>query len=426
MDRKWTQREIDSLPAAIQSVEGKTLNARCKKLDGWHGRSAEALYQKAEELNLGNIVDYDAYLSGMANVNVLRAEVSRLENENQDYRIYWKRFEDACAVAAAKLPPVKIKRPKFEERKAAKGYVVVLECSDWQPAEYKTGDISGIGNYTPAIMEKRVDALIEKVLLMREYHKKLWPAQKICIDLLGDFVEGWDIYPGQAAYVKQNALDQTLFVADLLTRMLATFAEYYPQVWVNAVIGNHGRISKGHHKLDNFDYIAYRLLLERFHPYFADKPARPGVDLRISTGMRMLYQLPEIPWAVHGIWHGDDLKTNLSVPYYAMDRTTARMVQLFETPIHFPRTAHHHREAEAALPNYGRWFINGSLVGPTPYSVDKLATATAPSQIMLIMHKDVGVVSHETLYVEKRIELKPDERGVLTPTVPIPDYGKRR
>lgn len=414
----WPDEEIAALRDAVQRVPGDNLRTRCNALDGWNRRTSNAIYTAALRAPWHKDIDYTQYEGPgeTPTVEALRGEVGQLRKENEKLREWHHEFNDAAERAAVKLPPLKIKRPRPSTPKSG-DYVYNLILGDWQAGQaFKSGDAAGLSEYNSEIMARRVDVLIEKFFILYEKHKTIWPAKRIIVDLLGDFVEGINIYPGQAFYLDQKGVDQVFSVLDHLTRVVGSLAEAFPNVTCYAVVGNHGRLSKDAHALDNLDYFLYRILKERFKPYHGKVPYE-GVKVLVSAGKRMLYEPPEIPWMVHALNHGDSLKSQLGVPYYAADREVGRIVQNFNKPINCFKWGHHHNRASRELPNYGRWMINGSLVGGSPYSVDKMGTATAPSQTLLILHSDVGVVSEETLYVDKRVELKPDANGVYTGVV---------
>ena len=397
---------------------GPAKGARCNNLDGWNRRSAESLYIVARKQDWREDIDFTQHEGPgeTPTVEALRGEAEQLRKENEKLKEWHRVFNETAEKAAVKLPPIRIARPRPATPKSG-DYVYNLVLGDWQGGEaFTAGDAAGLSEYNSEIMARRVDMLLEKFFILYEKHKEIWPAKRIIVDLLGDFVEGINIYPGQAFYLDQKGVDQVFTVLDHLTRVVGSLAEVFPNVTCYAVVGNHGRLAKDAHALDNLDYFLYRILRERFKPYFGKAPYR-GVKVLVSAGRRMLYEPPEIPWMVHALNHGDNLRSQLGVPYYAANREVGRIVQNFNRPVSCFKWGHHHVRASQELPNYGRWMINGSLVGGSPYSVDKMGTATAPSQTLLVLHSDVGVVSEETLYVDKRVELKPDEDGVYTGTV---------
>ena len=87
---------------------------------------------------------------------------------------------------------------------------------------------------------------------------------EVVVCLLGDLVEGIDIYPGQNVALELGAFAQTRRCADALWLLLVDLVkELRCPVRVVAVPGNHGRQSKTAARADNWDNVVTYVLSTR-------------------------------------------------------------------------------------------------------------------------------------------------------------------
>jgi hypothetical protein len=128
----------------------------------------------------------------------------------------------------------------------------------------------------------------------------------------------------------------------------------------------------------------------------------------------MAYTLPLAPRFNHVILHGDDIPNNLGIPYYGINRESAKMATLANIPVHYIHMGHFH--AASTLDNmYGEKIINGCLTGPSPFSTGPLKTGSVPRQWFLGFHPEHGAVWHYPVYLAQMPEPSADEHGVYTP-----------
>ena len=109
---------------------------------------------------------------------------------------------------------------------------------------------------------------------MREYATKASNAiqgrqkQDICITrihiwLLGDIVEGEDIFPGQAHEIHESLMEQITDAVTMLTEFVQEIHRIFTaKIHITGVVGNHGRLGrKGQYsQASNADKIVYRML----------------------------------------------------------------------------------------------------------------------------------------------------------------------
>ena len=88
------------------------------------------------------------------------------------------------------------------------------------------------------------------------------PIDSLHVHLIGDIVEGWDIFRGQTQNIDRDIGEQLLGCVDLLVKFLDRMRSLFKHIHVVGVPGNHGRIGKrgeNPHYV-NYDYIVYRFM----------------------------------------------------------------------------------------------------------------------------------------------------------------------
>lgn len=94
---------------------------------------------------------------------------------------------------------------------------------------------------------------------------KAYETEGLVVILGGDIIEGELIYPAQGYQTTGDAFTQSQVATRLLWSELLTLRKYFPWVEVYCVPGNHGRSSKLHSQMSNWDNVIYhnlRLLAE--------------------------------------------------------------------------------------------------------------------------------------------------------------------
>ena len=135
---------------------------------------------------------------------------------------------------------VKVERNYSEE-------TIVLMISDIQAGTYISKESSGgLNEYNWDILEKQFVQLYKGLEEIVTRHKQVAPIASLHVHLIGDIVEGYDIFKGQTRQIDREITEQAIGVKDLLCEFLIKTLYLFDKVHVVAVPGNHGRIgSKG-------------------------------------------------------------------------------------------------------------------------------------------------------------------------------------
>jgi hypothetical protein len=183
----------------------------------------------------------------------------------------------------------------------------------------------------------------------------------------------------------------------LLAQLLRDLAAKFPEVTVVGTSGNHGRLPDARRVQQkdptrSWDYLIYLF-------------ARSAL-----AGCRNVsFILPDSYSAVYEVegWrflqaHGHDIKSWQSIPFYGISRSVTGINALRASigePIHYCLFSHFHNPGSIAAPG-GEYFVNGSLIGGTEFSVNGLGRCDKPSQWMLGVHRERGVTHRWPLLAE--------------------------
>lgn len=267
------------------------------------------------------------------------------------------------------------------------------------PEEYAVALLSDIqtGKITPdynsGVARTRVMRYAEKIVKLAEIQRRDHPVDHCYVSMLGDLVEGVDIFPGQ-----QWLIDSTLYeqIFNSTPTILADFVRYllahFETVTVYAVDGNHGRIGrKGTFgPEDNADKMVARVLqlLLRDEPRFK-------LIQRDPAGERNWYQVMELGNYKALQIHGDQIRGHSGFPWYGLGKKVqgwgsgALGADSDFLDVHM---GHWHQRASIPL-NHRTVWVNGSTESTNTYAAENLAAQSEPSQWLLFVDPAKGRVT---------------------------------
>lgn len=314
----------------------------------------------------------------------LAQELYSVKHKRADYlAAVWQAVTDA--VGQQTIKPVKA--PRLAAPKGAgEPEVAVALLSDLQ-----TGKITP--DYNTDVCRDRVMRYAEKVVSITRVQRADHPVSECVVPLLGDLVEGVDIFPGQ-----QWLIDSTLYrqvfdttpviVADFLRFLLA----HFDTVRVEAVQGNHGRIGrKGvFGPEDNADRMVYRVvkLMMRDEPRLTFNMADPD-------GERAWYKIMRIGEYSAMLIHGDQIRGSMGYPWYGLGKKIHSWGSGglgADSDFKDVMLGHWHQTARIPL-NHRTVWQNGSTESTNTFASEMLAAQSDPSQWLLFVRPDKGTVT---------------------------------
>ena len=329
---------------------------------------------------------------GTGDVAALRASNNRLLRQltaiKADKDEYVEAVYRAVSDAAAAIDIPKPRPPQADPR-ASSEEVAVAVLSDWQ-----------LGKRTPSydsqVCAERIDTFADKVISLTNIQRKDHPVRDLRVHVLGDLVEGEQIFPGQAHLIDSSLFAQTTedgptILINFLTKMLS----HFDNVHVVAVIGNHGRIGRkgDFNPQTNGDRMVYRntqRILE----------GRPGFE-------RLTWDIPSIPnerawYAISRIGnysalliHGDQFRGTAGIPWYGLMKKAGGWA-LGAIPESFDDVdfGHFHQPTRVTLNNVTAR-CSGSPESHNDFAAEQLAAVGQPSQSLRFVHPERGIVTAE-------------------------------
>lgn len=212
----------------------------------------------------------------------------------------------------------------------------VIETADKQPewpsslcvciSDVHVGKITK--DFNTAVAIKRLKALGEKVRDLAVFHG----VDQLDVFLVGDIVEGEDIYPTQGTHIDLSAIEQAYTAAEVLKDIFLRLRNSLGiQINVFTVPGNHGRAGRAVNEATNWDNACYKMLalglnnvpkitmytnMEEFYTVqVLDKRItlnHKGIKNTSSAAqldkVTTWFHLNESSILVHGHWHSPNIK----------------------------------------------------------------------------------------------------------------------
>lgn len=312
---------------------------------------------------------------------ILRRQARQLDKLKTDRSEYAAVVYQAAHDGISSMSIPRVTRPKKDTRR--KDPESVLVClGDWQLGK-QTPD------YNSEVCAERIERLADKVEMLTEIQRKDHPVDDIVIALLGDLVEGEDIFPGQQHRIDASLYRQIFDGAQILAGFVRRMASIFPNVRVVGVIGNHGRIGRKGvmHPESNADAMMYevaRLITEG-----------EGVDWSetFESGERAWYAVENIRGNKFLMFHGDQIRGGFAgFPLYGLAKkvwgwqTLSQQLGLME-PFTHAIYGHWHTPNRAYLNGVTTW-CNGSTESYNTYAIESLGAAGEPCQYVMFVHAD--------------------------------------
>lgn len=343
--------------------------------------------------------------------NLLLKRTLKQDEKIEKLKFQQKTIIETLETAVLKLPSIKAPR-KIKPTLKFKEETVSLDLSDFQLGSVVTTEgTGGLCKYNKKEFLKRADKLTQSIYEIIEIQRRGGiPINKLNIHLLGDVVQGEEIFKGQAFYLDAPLVEQVFQLGhEVVTRILIPLAQLFPEIDIFCIPGNHGRQSLKSHRTTNWDYIAYiffKLLMANIK----------NVRFFISATSFMLYEM--YPSQIHGLIHGNQARGWMGIPYYGVDRLHKNLTSLAGVYISYFHYGHHHQPALIDL-HIGKKIGNGSFEGGSEYSVNDLITANTPQQFMCGINQK-GITWEYWLRLADYPRLKPDEAGIYTTIMETP------
>lgn len=292
--------------------------------------------------------------------------------------------------------PPRYREPK--KRGAAVDESLLLILSDWHAYErVESEQVYGLNEYNADVMGRRVWRVVSSVRSIADKMRAGgWRFPRLTVAANGDFISG-TIHEVEKHSDAPDVMRAAIGCGLLLAESLRDLAASFEAVEVFGVSGNHGRLPdrrKVHQKepARNWDYLIYTIAEIALRDVKA-------VKFYLPNSYSAVYELEGWRFAQN---HGHDIRQWNQIPFYGINRQVTGLNALLTArgqPIHYFLYSHFHNPGSIASPG-GEYFVNGSLIGGTEFSVNSMGRADRPCQWLLGVHRDHGVTHRWPVYAE--------------------------
>lgn len=341
-------------------------------------------------LSISTSLDDDSF----SPIEFLRSENKRLARLAEKYKNV--NYEASSAVYQAaydafsgfSLP--KIKSPSFKKfSKAPETAVAVF--ADWQ-----LGKVTP--EYNSEVLAKRIDQYTEKLLEITEIQRAHHPVKDLHVWLLGDIVEGEEIFPGQSHLIDSGLYRQVgVNGPEILTNFLTVALENFEHVHVTGVIGNHGSVGGRNRRQYDPETNMDRLLYKIVSLVFA-KEDRISFNIPDGRGERNWYAIDTIGNYSTLLIHGDQLPHPSSVSGYYKRVFGWKDGAI---PEHFEDVfmGHYHQQFKITIGST-MLRVSGSPESYNTYAQEYFNSMSRPCQHLMFVHPDNGITSEYSIWLD--------------------------
>jgi len=304
--------------------------------------------------------------------------------------------ESAVHEAVSSIIIPKVAKPPARKQEKGSPEVAVPWISDLQ-----------LGKKTPTynsdIAEERMERYAEKVVKIVNMHRTARPINKAHVWMLGDIVEGEDIFPGQQWLIDSSLYEQAMNRGPrILSKFVRTMLANFDEVKVTAVIGNHGRVGrKGQfHPETNTDRMCYRVTQTILADELDDGRLEWQQEDPSDSGDRGWYEIDTIGNYTALLVHGDQFRGSMGIPWYGVRKKVLGWKAMATAgSLPFPdfddvAFGHWHQPVTWTINDIGV-MGSGSTESWNDYAAENLAGMGRPSQRLMFVSPDRGeVTSH--------------------------------
>lgn len=334
-------------------------------------------------------------------VRMLTRRVRELEERDEMLGELARQIRESAELLAEEPPP---SLPPIKTRRDRSPVDVILHVSDKQYGMLVDPDEVPGGAYSPELYEERLERYILAVDALLENTANANPIGTVWVAQGGDFVEGDDVFKGQAWHLAMDAGEQVVRLGRIWSAALQRISQRARQVGaervaVVSVVGNHGkhggRASGATPASLNYDYLTYELVraqLDSGTVDYYDDEARSAVYFQTCGGVVLLT-------------HGDQDKGGglIGVPVVTgMRNSLTAMVSTGVRPV-LHLSGHFHRPAQISLSSDLMRIWSGPWVGQTNLSIGR-GGASSPSQHMIVMHPEHGMIAQHVIRLTSATE----------------------
>jgi len=329
----------------------------------------------------------------------LRANLSQSKETEQKYKSLQdeltrtqKALANALHITKYQPKVFTIPAPKNLTRSAA---MAVAMASDWHVDELvPKHKVNGLNEYNPEIAKRRAAKFFELVVRFIRVDRQESDVDNLLLWLGGDFFTSSTMHDANCAFPPVIA---TMYAQDLLVSGITYLMEQEPKLKIHEVgsVGNHSRLSGSSQPVNvsqeqelSLEWMMYHAIAQQFRNA---KNITFQLDYSYHTYVEVMGRTIRFNHGHLG-WRYNDGMGGVHGPLWKV------LSQRWDKQIKADLTvAGHYHTMTPAAP--GRpYTVNGSLIGPSPYSLS--FGAEPPLQGYFLLHSRYGIVEQRPLFVD--------------------------
>ncbi len=295
-----------------------------------------------------------------------------------------------------------VPEPPPEHPPAGRLELIWCEVSDVQlGTRVELEKMGGLNQHDWAIFLAKLARWEEVVTATIRERRQSVPLEGVVIALLGDIVEGHNIFKGQVYELDFDVYKQVVHGANDFAQAFARIAATFPDVQFTlyGVGGNHGRVgSYGEAPYRcNWDLVLYHIIELRLGAL--------GLGNVSCHFPQSWFQVVETWGWTHLLVHGDDIRGWGGLPFYGLQRAVGKYQQVLQKPVNYLHIGHFHAEA-AISSSLGDTIVNGNWIGANAFS-KVIVEANVPVQLVHGITAQNGIEWTRKVFLRSREEMKP-------------------
>jgi hypothetical protein len=316
------------------------------------------------------------------------AEKNKNVKDETVYAVYQAAFDAFSSIDTAPIkgPTLKV-LPGVPE-------TAVAVFADWQ-----LGKITP--DYNSEVLAQRIEIYTQKLLEITEIQRKHHPVKNLHVWLLGDIVEGEEIFPGQAHLIDSGLYRQVgVNGPAILSKFFDTVLQHFEHVHVTGVIGNHGAVGGRGRKMHDPETNMDRLLYKSMEFFYKEGRQEPRITFNIPDGKgeRHWYAVDTIGNYSSLLIHGDQMPAPGQYHGYykrAMGWKDGAIPEHFEDIF----MGHYHQQFKMTIGS-SMLRVSGSPERYNTYAQEYFSSMSRPCQHLMFVHPENGVTCEYSIWLD--------------------------
>jgi transcriptional regulator with XRE-family HTH domain/predicted phosphodiesterase len=247
----------------------------------------------------------------------------------------------------------------------------------------RPSEVDGLEDYNFPVSARRHEVLAEEIIKWKERALTNFNFKRLHIFGLGDYTSG-EIHGHEKKSYFGCRFTNDIAIAEMFAQFVREMAAHFPEVQIDTVIGNHGRLNDKY----EFDHEAVQnnhdtLIMKMVEMLCRDMK---NVKFNFPLGLSTIVEVEGFNFFLH---HGHGKKGGAEVWNQAR-RKAAKVMPLHRGKLDYFCSGHFHSQGEAPASGGVRMIANGSFLDCDPYSYQSLDEASSATQLLFGVHKNNG------------------------------------